>query len=330
MAAVVSGALLFGCKEDGSLPDGPSLAATADVLDRHLFAWSEPVNLGPVVNSTAGDNDPTLSADGLSLYFASDRPGGLGGSDIWVARRASPHSPWEAPVNLGAPINMTVDDRTPALSVDGHILFFSSSRPGGQGGIDIWMARRASRADDFGWEAPVDLGPDVNTTADEGGPAYVQSDGGGALYFNRGTPALVADDLYRAEVGRDGRTRGPALAVTELNDPTALDAQPTVRADGREILFTSLRLGGFGGNDTWVSIRRSPVDPWSPPRNLGGPPLNTSSADLQPDLSRDGRTLLFSSNRSGGSGRADIWMSTRGPRRTLGRRYPAQLVEQVR
>jgi Tol biopolymer transport system component len=305
IAALVPLALLFACDTQ---TDQPIVGLQAQAFAHS--EWSEPVNLGSVVNSAAGDNDPALAGDGLSLYFASDRPGGLGGIDIWVAKRASPESPWEAPANLGAPINTIDNDGTPALSADGHRLFFNSNRPGGQGGNDIWMARRASPANDIGWEAPVDLGPDVNTAADELGPAYVPSDGGGALYFTRGTP--LPFDLYRAEVGRDGRTRGPALPVAELNDPNALDSQPTVRADGQEILFVSSRPGGSGGNDIWVSTRRSVQDPWSPPENWGGPPLNTSSGDLQPDLSHDGRTLLFSSNR-GGSGRADLWMSTRTP-----------------
>src|SRR5712691_3981996 len=193
--------------------------------------WSEPVNLGPVVNSTAGDNNPTLSPDGLSLYFASDRAGGLGGTDLWVARRASPDSPWETPINVGTPINSTAADGAPVLSIDGHLLFFHSNRPGGHGGVDIWMAHRTDPKDDFGWETPVNLGSDVNTADDEQGPEYLESDGGGALYFSRGNLALFRGDLYRAEVGRDGRPRGPALPVAELNDPTANDLAPTVRTD---------------------------------------------------------------------------------------------------
>jgi len=275
--------------------------------------WSEPVNLGPVVNSTAGDNNPTLSPDGLSLYFASDRAGGLGGTDLWVARRASPDSPWEAPSNVGAPISSTSADGAPVLSIDGHLLFFHTNRPGGHGGVDIWMAHRTDPKDDFGWEAPVNLGPDVNTPDDELGPEYVKSDGGGALYFGRGNQLLQKVDLYRAEVGPKGTTRGSALPVVELNDPAANDLAPTVRTDGRETFFFSTRAGGFGASDIWVSTRPSVHAPWSPPENWGGPPLNTAFGEQQPDLSRDGRTLLFVSTRPGGSGGTDIWMSTRTP-----------------
>lgn len=275
--------------------------------------WSAPVNLGPVINSSFGDNNATLTPDGLSLYFASDRPGGLGLTDLWVARRASLDSPWEAPVNLGAPVNTPFADGAPALSIDGHLLFLHSNRPGGRGGNDIWLARRSGSTDDVDWEAPVSLGPDVNTAGDEQGPDYVASDGGGALYFNRGAQTLGMSDLYRAEIGHDGRTRGPAAPVAELNAPAANDAAPTLRTDGREILFWSARAGGFGGTDIWVSTRRSANDSWAPPHNLGGPPFNWTGADLHPDLSRDGRTLLVSSDRPGGFGGTDIWMSTRTP-----------------
>src|SRR6185436_14302649 len=79
-------------------------------------AWSEPVHLGPPVNTPSADQSPALSPDGLSLYFASDRPGTLGGVDLWVSRRASHHSPWGTPVNLGTGINSPGIESGPNLS----------------------------------------------------------------------------------------------------------------------------------------------------------------------------------------------------------------------
>src|SRR5713101_671744 len=101
--------------------------------------WSEPVNLGPVVNSSGAEMNPGLSPDGLSLYFVSTRVGGLGGTDIWVSRRACDDCAWQAPVNLGSPINTADADGAPALSTDGHLLFFFSDRPGGFGQLDIYV-----------------------------------------------------------------------------------------------------------------------------------------------------------------------------------------------
>ena len=272
--------------------------------------WSAPENLGAVVNSTSRDENATLSADGLSLYFISDRPGGVGGVDVWVTRRASRNSPWEAPVNLGAPVNTPFIDGAPSLSPDGHLLFIHSNRPGSLGGNDIWVARRSGSKDEDDWEAPVNLGTDINTTDDEQGPEYVASDGGGALYFNRGNQALQQSDLYRVGIRRDGSTEGPAQVLTELNAAGFNDAAPTVRADAREILFWSNRPGGLGGVDIWVSTRQSANDPWSAPENAGSP-LNTPVADIHPELMQDALTLFISSDRTGGVGMTDLWMSTR-------------------
>ena len=272
--------------------------------------WSEPVNLGSIINTTFNEQGPSLSNDELSLYFGSDRPGGFGGFDIWVSRRACTDCPWEAPVNLGPVINSAFDETGPGMSIDGHLLFFRSTRPGGQGLGDIYLSQRANPKDDFGWGAPVGLGPDVNTAAAEAGPEYLQSaeDGAGNLYFNRAPPGGTAD-LYYASITRDGETRGAAVLISELSDPIATDQGPTLRSDGREIFFFSTRPGGVGGADLWTSTRRSVHDPWSTPVNAAA--LNSPAAEQQPSLSGDGRTLVFASSRSGRFGGTDIWMSTR-------------------
>jgi WD40-like Beta Propeller Repeat len=285
-------------------------------------AWSEPINLGPPVNSTFFDSAATLSPDGLSLYFVSTRqPGGLGLTDIWVSQRDCADCPWEEPFDLAA-VNSTFDDGGPSLSIDGHLLFFHSSRPGGEGGLDIWMSRRDNPNDDFGWQPPTNLGPGVNTAASEFVPDYVQSAdfylettgrvpaNAAALYFSRG-PDVNNQDIYTAPITRNGEALGPAVPVKELNS-AANDPSPSVRTDGKEVLFWSTRPGGLGLGDIWVSTRNNVHEPWSTPRNVG-PPLNTTFNDVRPNLSRSGRTLMFDSNRPGGLGSQDIWMSTRMP-----------------
>lgn len=288
---------------------------------RRFSEWSEPVHLGPIVNSPATEAGAELAPDGLSLYFNSTRPNphcpaGPCDHDIWVSRRACRDCPWEAPVNLGPNINSPQTDGTPAFFPDGHLLFFSSSRDGGQGGEDIWVARRTDKKDDLGWGPPVNLGPGLNTPSHENGPALLpgRAEGGRhTLYFVRGA-TTAGFDIYQAFVTRDGKPLGPAVPVAELNHP-GLDADPTVRADGRELFFwsTSTRPGGEGDLDIWVATRCSVRDPWSTPRSIG-PPVNTSfGGELSPALSRDGRTLVFSGNmlRGGSLGRMDLWMSTR-------------------
>jgi len=303
---LLGAALLAACE---SAPDPAAIKLQA--MSFANSEWSEPVNLGPTINTGFNEQGPNLSKDGLTLYFGSDRPGGVGSFDLWVARRACADCPWDAPVNPGPVVNTTASETGPGLSIDGHLLFFTSTRAGGQGLSDLYLSQRADAKDDFGWGPPVGLGPDVNTAASEAGAEYLQSaeDGTGNLYFNRAPPGGTAD-LYYAPLTRDGETRGPAILIPELSDPTGTDQGATLRTDGREVFFFSTRSGGLGGADLWTSTRRSIHDAWSAPVNLGAP-LNSAAAEQQPSLSGDGRTLVFASSRSGGFGGTDIWMSTR-------------------
>src|SRR6266480_6860754 len=146
--------------------------------------WSEPVHLDAPVNSPCQEQTPTLSKDKLALYFMSNRQGGLGndtpdgcqdGFDLWVATRASRDDPWDTPANLGSPVNTSDNEAGPALSPDGRLLFFY--RWVGTGQRDIYVSRRDPN--DLGWETPVSLGPDVNTTNSEAGPTFLKHEGDG-------------------------------------------------------------------------------------------------------------------------------------------------------
>lgn len=309
---------LVGCAPDApttpdrewsSLPHVVHSPATAGAT---YSDWSEPVNLGPVVNSTENEQNAQLSRDGLAIYFSSDRPGpgGLRGLDIYVTRRASLDSPWEPPVNLGPLVNTPLGDFAPNVSIDGHLLFFASARPGGQGGPDLYVSRRDNVKDDMAWGEPVNLGPPLNTTDSEQAPNYHQNaeEGGGNLYFNRSAPENPAD-LYYAAVSRDGVALGPAVYVEELNTREANEQAASLRHDAKEIFFFSNRAGGRGGNDIWTSARQNANAPWSPPTNVAS--LNTASSDVTPNLSFDGLTMLLGSSRQGSMGGNDIWMTTR-------------------
>ncbi|MFC1603897.1 hypothetical protein ACFL5F_02615 [Planctomycetota bacterium] len=141
--------------------------------------WEEPVNLGPAVNSSSGDIGPSISADGLELYFGSDRSGGLGRNDLWVTKRETIDDPWSEAVNLGVNVNSSVSDNSPCISSDGLLLFFESKRPDGYGDYDIWLTRRATKNDD--WSTPVNLGPTINSAFTEYIPGI--SPDGRQLYF---------------------------------------------------------------------------------------------------------------------------------------------------
>ncbi len=276
--------------------------------------WSEPVNLGPVVNSSALDANAGLSSDAHTLFFVSTRTGGLGNLDIWMSHRSCLACDWEAPVNLGAPINSDAMDAAPTMSEDGRLLFFYSARAGGLGLSDVYVSHRVSTgADGDVWGPPVNLGPDVNTAANEQGSFYVHEPGepNAFVYFNRPTPG-GSIDVYRVAVSNDGDALGPAVLVSELSDPTVFDQKVAVSADGHELLLSSMRAGGLGNFDIWRFTRQSAQDPWSNPINVDAP-INGPDVDSQPVLSRDGRTLIFTSIRAGGYGVQDLWMSTRRP-----------------
>src|SRR3989442_11014166 len=125
------------------LPLGSIAAGETALASDRFSEWSAAVDLGPVVNSPSTDFTPALSSDGLSLYFSSNRPGGFGLTDLYVAHRAGRDEPWAPPVNLGAAINTPKTEAQPHLSRDGRRLFFASGRPGGWGATDLCVARRA-------------------------------------------------------------------------------------------------------------------------------------------------------------------------------------------
>ena len=309
LAAVPLVVLLAACRPEAD-PMGFAIAA-----DRFAGSeWSDPVNLGPVVNSSSVDANAGLSSDTHTLFFVSNRPGGLGGNDIWMSHRQCLACDWEAPVNLGAPINSDAIDGAPTMSEDGRLLFFYSARAGGFGLGDVYVSQRVSTgADGDVWGPPVNLGPDVNTAANEQGSYYVHEPGepNAFVYFNRPT-AGGSIDIYRVAVSNDGVALGPAVLIPELSDPSAFDQKVAVSADGHELLLSSFRTGGFGNFDIWRFTRQSAQDPWSNPTHLDVP-INTPDLDSQPVLSRDGRTLIFTSIRDGGHGAQDLWMSTRRP-----------------
>ena len=261
------------------------------------------------LNTPSLDGCPIQAPDGLSLYMASNRPGGHGGLDIWVARRATTDAPFGAPENLGEPINSVSDDFCPT-PVHGNGLFFVSRRTTTEscGLGDIYFSRLNPL---HGWAIPSHLacapeGP--NSGLDEQGPSHVEVDDRALLYFSRSS-ATVPGDIYVSEKSADG-SYGPAAPVAELNS-VANDIQPNVRKDGLEVVFSSNNAypGAQGGQDVYVAMRASADDPWSAPVNLGTA-VNTPAGETRPALSWDAQTLLFG-RAPGPEGMSDIYVATR-------------------
>lgn len=153
------------------------------------------------VNSPAWDAQPMISSDGNTLLFVSTRRGARGDaeSDIFMATKDA-DGEWSDPQPLPAPINSPNRDDSPCITLGGGALLFSSNRPGGYGGFDIYIARRKA---DGTWEAPRNLGPTVNTSFDERFVTATQN--GDELYFSSKRTDLGAQgeiDLYGARVLR--------------------------------------------------------------------------------------------------------------------------------
>jgi WD40 repeat protein len=282
--------------------------------------WSTPKNVGGPVNTDSNDTYAIFSRDELTIYFTSDRPGGLGGDDLWFATRESVESPWGQPQNLNdvsrAPINTDAADSLAVLSSDEHVMFFHSTRPGGCGPAiltgDIWMTRRHDRRTQE-WETPTRLGCDPvgpNTGTTEIAPAFFENPETGdvSLYYGSNRSPSTGFDVYKSPVGED-RHVGPGELVPEFSSP-GRDTRIFIRRDGLEAFITSDRTGGVGAIDIWTSTRETLSDLWLTPVDLPSP-VNTTSDDGSPSLSRDGTTLFFFSTRDGGYGKRDIWYTTR-------------------
>jgi WD40-like Beta Propeller Repeat len=292
-------------------------AAAASAM--HFSPWNDAQKIDeiggnhPDLNTAHLDGCPIQSPDGLSLYMASNRPGGKGGLDIWVSTREHRGDPWGAPENLPEPINSALDDFCPTpLHADGLLFVSRRVSIGVTCGLgDIYFSRRHPVQ---GWSEPEHLAcaPDgPNSILDEQGPSYIQ----GRLYFSRSTlPPGNSGELFVSLKNGD-MSFGQATPIAELNDAGANDIQPNVRKDGREIVFSSSRAGGAGGQDIWSATRASVEDAWSAPVNLG-PNVNSSLAESRPSLSWDAQQLLFgqagpAGTGEGGTGASDIYVTTR-------------------
>jgi len=200
-------------------------------------------------NSSYSDGNPDISADGLTLFFNSDRPGGYGGKDMWLSTRATADEPWSEPVNLGPAINGPYHEVQPSVSTDGLSLFFSihSDRPGGYGDWDIWLSTRATTHDP--WSEPVNLGPIVNSPSRDWGPD-ISSDGL-KLFFASERPGGYGDnDIW---VTRRATTDAPWSEPVNLGpivNTSNNDYTPGISADDSILYFYSSNY-----------LRQAPIEP---------------------------------------------------------------------
>lgn len=125
--------------------------------------WIKPKNLGSPVNSRHWESQPSLSADGRTLYFVSNRPGGFGKKDIWMSTLTDTNT-WTPPVNLGETINTKDEEESPFIHADGKTLFFSTDGHYGMGKKDMFVTQRHANGS---WRTPVNMGYPLNTHSKE-------------------------------------------------------------------------------------------------------------------------------------------------------------------
>ena len=209
--------------------------------------WTKPQNLGHNLNSTGWDAEPSVTADGNTMYFASKRNNSIDSSeDIYVAYKNTDGT-WTPPVNLGPPVNTRSSDRSPFIAADGRTLYFSSNGHPGFGGHDIFMSRKL---DDGTWSEPINLGIPINTPGDDGFltiPArgdnifYTRGREKGRgnrdifetklpLAFRPGPITVVAGTVYDKE---NGKPVGAKIEVTDLKSEEVVAVYRSNKITGR-------------------------------------------------------------------------------------------------
>ena len=158
--------------------------------------WSAPFNIGGPVNTPGWESQPSLTADGKTLYFVSTRPGGMGGYDIWKSDLKDDGS-WTVPTNLGPTINTAYDEQSPFIHVDGQTLYFSSNGWSGMGNKDLFISRKDTSSN--GWSKPQNLGYPINTFGEESG-LTISSDGRTAFFASDQKGGYGGLDIYSFEL----------------------------------------------------------------------------------------------------------------------------------
>lgn len=210
--------------------------------------WTTPEKLGGGINrDDSWESQPSLSSDGEMLFFASDRPGGFGGSDIWCSRKNAAGE-WQKPINLGQTINTAGNERSPFLHTDSKTLYFSSSGHNGMGGMDVFYAK----IDNNGrWSKPVNIGHPINTERDEvdffvsldGKTGYFSSDHYtaqgelvGELYANETSP--TSWDIFQFELYEAARPKSMIIikGKVEADDGEIENAVVEVRNSESKVI----------------------------------------------------------------------------------------------
>ncbi|NPA35051.1 MAG: OmpA family protein [Chlorobi bacterium] len=205
--------------------------------------WLEAQNVGAPVNTPDHDATVTLSPDGKIMYFY--RSDGKKWGDIYKSVQSG--YTWSEPQKLGPPINSEYWEPSMTMTPDSQIIIFSSNRPGGYGGLDLYMSRRLP---DGTWAKPVNLGPKVNTPYDEDAP-FIHVDGKTLYFSSNGPNSMGGFDVFVTKMTGDNEWTDPVNLGYPINT-TDDDIFFVLSPDGRRGYMASVRPEGLGGQDLYV------------------------------------------------------------------------------
>lgn len=208
--------------------------------------WTKIRNIGPPINTSENEGAFSVSADGHYIFFTScSRPGGKGQCDIWLT--IDREGKWSEPMNLQAPINTKYWESQPSIASNGRVLYFTSDRPGGYGGTDLWQSKFGEK----GWSEPVNLGPEINTSKDEQFP-FIHSDNTTLYFSSDGHPGMGKSDLFMTLLKPDGSWKEPENLGYPINT-TGYDWNMVVSRNGSTAFYSSDKMpDGKGGLDIYT------------------------------------------------------------------------------
>ncbi len=180
----------------------PKGMGSCDIYISYLTpqGWSEAINMGNKINTEEWESQPCLSSDKRDLYFASRRPGGFGGADIYVCHLQA-NGRWSDAENLGAGINTSGDEQCPFIHADNQTLYFTSNILPGYGDEDLFVVRKNVTGT---WATPKNLGYPINTI-DREGTLFIASDGKTAYYASDRADSKGGLDIYSFDLREDVR-----------------------------------------------------------------------------------------------------------------------------
>ncbi len=205
--------------------------------------WDYPDNIGNVVNTMYHDSNVGLSKDGKDLYIYKDENNG----DIYLSTMDE-NGEWSYPEPLDRHINTEFSETSVSLSPDGNTIFFASDRPGGEGGIDIWVSHRNAKG---GWQKATNIGAPINTPFDEDGP-FIGFDGKTLYFSSRGGNGMGGYDIYRVEYDSASAVwNTPTNMGYPINTPDD-DIYFTPSKDGKRAYYASVKEDGLGYTDLYM------------------------------------------------------------------------------